>query len=135
MDKVIHLWWKFCENSRRLLAAIYHCVKSVRISPYSVRMRENADQNNSKCGHFSRSVLFLKGTSKYLWPSLNKQYNHSDTSTQHTNWQFFQCTGCRFTLTNSRPIFLLFRKHFPAVIYLFKGQQWKQQSNMRNLVG
>ena len=22
------------------------------ISPYSVRMRENADQNNSECGHF-----------------------------------------------------------------------------------
>ena len=42
-----------------------HCVKSVcsyselfwsafvrRISPYSVRIRENADQNNSECGHF-----------------------------------------------------------------------------------
>ena len=27
----------------------------LRISPYSVRMRENADQNNSKCGNFSRS--------------------------------------------------------------------------------
>ena len=26
------------------------------ISLYSVRMRENADQNNSACGHFSRSV-------------------------------------------------------------------------------
>ena len=27
------------------------------ISPYSVRMRENADQNNSECGQFSRSVI------------------------------------------------------------------------------
>ena len=27
----------------------------LRISPYSVRMRENADQNNSEYGHFSRS--------------------------------------------------------------------------------
>ena len=26
------------------------------ISPYSVQMRENADHNNSECGHFSRSV-------------------------------------------------------------------------------
>ena len=26
------------------------------ISPHSVRMRENADQNNSEYGHFSRSV-------------------------------------------------------------------------------
>ena len=28
----------------------------LRISPYSVRMRENADQNNSKYGYFSRCV-------------------------------------------------------------------------------
>ena len=28
----------------------------LRISPNSVRMRENADQNNSECGLFSRSV-------------------------------------------------------------------------------
>ena len=31
-----------------------HCVKS--FSPYSVWMQENADQNNSEYGHFSRSV-------------------------------------------------------------------------------
>ena len=29
------------------------------ISPYSVQMRENADQNNSEYGHFSRSVEVL----------------------------------------------------------------------------
>ena len=28
------------------------------ISPYSVRMRENTDQNNSKSGQFLRSELF-----------------------------------------------------------------------------
>ena len=28
----------------------------LRISPYSFRMRENKDQNNSECGHFSCSV-------------------------------------------------------------------------------
>ena len=37
-----------------------HCVKSVRIrsytGPYSVRMRENTDQNKSEYGHFLRSV-------------------------------------------------------------------------------
>ena len=41
----------FCQNSQ--------CVKSVRIrsfsGPYSVRMRENKDQENSEYGHFSRS--------------------------------------------------------------------------------
>ena len=34
---------------------IFHCVRSVRIRSYSVRMRENAEQNNSEYGHFSRS--------------------------------------------------------------------------------
>ena len=36
--------------------------KILRISPYSVRMRENVDQNNSEYGHFLHSVkviLFL----------------------------------------------------------------------------
>ena len=41
------------------MATQIHCVKSVRIrsysGPYSVKMRENTDQNNSEYGHFSRS--------------------------------------------------------------------------------
>ena len=32
-----------------------HCVKSVSIWSYSVRMQENADQNNSKYGHLLRN--------------------------------------------------------------------------------
>ena len=54
-----------------------HCVKSVlirseygeiiRISMYSVWIRENADQNNSEYGHFSRSDSFSKnGSYRYL---------------------------------------------------------------------
>ena len=35
-----------------------HFVKSVCIWSYSVRMRENADQNNSEYGHFLRSPGF-----------------------------------------------------------------------------
>ena len=31
----------------------------LRISPYSVRMRKNMDQNNSEYGHFLRIVLFI----------------------------------------------------------------------------
>ena len=31
-------------------------IRTALISPYSVRMRENADQNNSECGLFLRSV-------------------------------------------------------------------------------
>ena len=41
-----------------------HCVKSVGIrsycGPYSVRMQEYTDQNNSEYGHFSRSVRLKK---------------------------------------------------------------------------
>ena len=37
------------------------------ISPYSVQMRENADQNNSEYGHFSRSVLLNFNTFNFLW--------------------------------------------------------------------
>ena len=33
-------------------------VTAASISPYSVRMLENADQNNSEYGHFSRSACF-----------------------------------------------------------------------------
>ena len=44
-----------------------HCVKSVRIrsycGPYSARMQEFMDQNNSEYGHFSRSVR-LKNSSE-----------------------------------------------------------------------
>ena len=37
-----------------------HCVKSVFIRSYSVRMRENADQNNSECRHFLRSDSIMQ---------------------------------------------------------------------------
>ena len=67
-----------------------HCVKSVRfrsysgqhfhtfgMTPYSVRMRENANQNNSEYGHFSRSAAVPKSilfSKKYL----NKWDNYRD---------------------------------------------------------
>ena len=35
------------------------------ISPYLIRMRENADQNNSKYGHFLRSNNFQKCVKRY----------------------------------------------------------------------
>ena len=59
-----------------LITALNHCVESVRIrsysgphfpafglilriSPYSVQMWENTDQNNCKYGHFLRSEYIL----------------------------------------------------------------------------
>ena len=38
-----------------ILVRIFPLFGRSRISLYSVRMRENADQNNSEYGHFSRS--------------------------------------------------------------------------------
>ena len=40
--------------------------EALRISPYSVRMRENADQNNSEYGRFLRSKYNLKISSQIL---------------------------------------------------------------------
>ena len=52
--------WHTCFNE------VFYCVKSVHIlsysGPYSVRIGENVDQNNSEYGHFSRSVLFTKSS-------------------------------------------------------------------------
>ena len=45
--------WKFAEKYQN-----NHCKRSVRIQSFSVRMRENTDQNNSKYWHFSSSKLF-----------------------------------------------------------------------------
>ena len=33
--------------------------KILRISPYSVRMRENADRNNFECGHFTQWFIYF----------------------------------------------------------------------------
>ena len=59
----------FCSNIRLYLIQIYP-IYQLFISPYSVRMRENADQNNSEYGHFLRSeckfsqnLLFMLVTS------------------------------------------------------------------------
>ena len=41
----------------------------LRISPYSVRMRENVDQNNSEYGHFLRSACFVIQITCSDWPS------------------------------------------------------------------
>ena len=34
------------------------CGEILRISPYSIRLRENADQNNSEYGHYLRNDLY-----------------------------------------------------------------------------
>ena len=46
-----------CQKLLTFMKAI-NCDKHVCISPYSVWMRENTDQNNSEYGHFLHSVFF-----------------------------------------------------------------------------
>ena len=47
-----------------------------RISPYSVRMRENVVQNNSEYKHFLRSIAYKHKNCVFLW---------KETS---THWKF-----------------------------------------------
>ena len=47
-----------------LFWSAFSCIRTeygemLHISPYSVRIRENVDQNNSEYKHFLRSALFL----------------------------------------------------------------------------
>ena len=73
-NKCIHLKLKSVSMLQEVYYShfIIHCVKRVRIrsysglhfriwsiSSYSVRIRKNADQNNSEYGHFSRSDNFF----------------------------------------------------------------------------
>ena len=52
---------RFCVSSYHMCSPPNVFFRRIlRISPYSVRMRENTDQNNSEYGHLLRSVLFLK---------------------------------------------------------------------------
>ena len=62
----LELFWSAFSHIR----TEYGEIRSI-ISPYSVRMRENAYQNNSEYGHFLRSatLLNLKGNEK------NKNFN------------------------------------------------------------
>ena len=65
----------------------------LHISPYSVRIRENADQNNSECGHFSRSIFEVV-----------------------PEWCFYTCLSNLFSLTDFYPMipFDLLWKHYRA---------------------
>ena len=48
----------------------------ISISPYSVQMRENADQNNSEYGHFSRSDSV---ETKRLRTSITEDFKTADS--------------------------------------------------------
>ena len=63
MDTAKELPHKKCPYSELFWSAFFRIrteYGEIRISPYSVRMRENADQNNSEHGHFLQIALILK---------------------------------------------------------------------------
>ena len=66
------------------------------VSPYSVRMRKNTDQNNSEYGHFSRSEMYwsvfsriqtdygeIRNTSQY---SVRMRENTDQNNSEYSNF-------------------------------------------------
>ena len=49
----------------------------LRISPYSIRMRENVDQNKSEYGYFLRSVYSVNFLTLIYTHAYNKQSTNS----------------------------------------------------------
>ena len=56
----------FTSYGRYVLTGSLHCVKSVPIRIYSVRLRENADQIDLEYEHFSRSATHSVTTKLFL---------------------------------------------------------------------
>ena len=78
----------------------------LRISPYSVRMRKNTDQNNSEYGHFC-AVQILKYHSAEIWFLLHHYIAILVRSTSMFFWKrrFCECLTLwvtRFRITSSR---------------------------------
>ena len=65
-NKIVQVLFCYCSKydvNQNYDILYYHCVKSICIQsfsvPYSVQMRETANQKNSEYGHLSRNVLYL----------------------------------------------------------------------------
>ena len=91
---MLSLWSTLCEKCpySKLFWSAFSCIQTeygeiLCISPYSVRMRENRDQNNSEYKHFLRSgivvlfqlrlcQMFVIGTSNKLNDESGEGYEH-----------------------------------------------------------
>ena len=74
----------------RILA---ECGKTLRISPYSVRMQENKDQKNSKYWHFSRSAANTKHSQKTIYRNwVNGSFWIEEL--KKSNFSFDELTKC-----------------------------------------
>ena len=60
-DLKVQLNKKNQDQDQNVFRAVLRCIEEyyTSISPYSVRIRENTDQNNSEYGHFSHSKSSL----------------------------------------------------------------------------
>ena len=106
----------FTSYGRYVLTGSLHCVKSVPIRIYSVRLRENADQIDLEYEHFSRSAthsvttkLFLS-TFFFFWDSFSMIFlsvPSSLTSGRHKFLNFFSFSSVQlfFSITNCWQIF------------------------------
>ena len=62
------------------------------ISPYSVRMRENADQNNSEYGNFSRSYPFIQVSLEWRFSELFSANVSLWSQYKYIAFNIFSCT-------------------------------------------
>ena len=118
-----------------------HCVKSVLVRSYSVRMRENADQNNSEYGHFSRSIAFhlylLFPVTPYLvlavqpfaeWTPIKKKDSWS--------YKFLGFGWCLFKFRWGSDYFQILYGYFSecrASLIRWKTWSWKSSCVSRNI--
>ena len=108
------------------------------ISPYSVRMRENTDQNNSEYGHFSRSEfvsfgslsvnqnwkLFILLYVKWVFSG----YKSLSLNLHNNSWRELNVSDVRVRRTLSEEIFKRFWNNFevlPPMIYDAKAIIWR----------
>ena len=54
---------------------LYLILSLEKLSPYSIRMRQNEGQNNSEYGHFLRSAYLSKKTQLKFYMALDFHYS------------------------------------------------------------
>ena len=67
-----------------ILVLIFPYSDSIRSSPYSIRLRENTDQNNSEYGHFLGSAYHLI---RPFWEAVVEK----DSKIENIQWKALEC--------------------------------------------
>ena len=112
VPQMTHLYVHLCDYCVSSFSAPYffrtraEYGEIVRISPYSVEMRENTDQKNSEYGHFSRSVCF-----NLCFCSLLNTGLYCNNIESHTEKHSKYCLVCEAVLID-RAFGNIFRQYF-----------------------